>query len=150
MQSFYAILNPFFDLSIENMVLRQQIVAFKRKNRRQRLRNFDRVFLVLIRRCWNRWKNALILVKPETVVRWHCNGFRLYWRFISRKGEQRRKPRISREIRELSYKMAYDNPTWRAPRIHGELMNWDFIFRNGQFPAICRNEFHPVTKSKNG
>ena len=61
-QSLYSILNPYIDLSMENMVLRQQLTAFKRENPRPKLTKFDRVFWVWIRMFWNRWKNALILV----------------------------------------------------------------------------------------
>lgn len=125
-ESIFDIINPYIDLSIENMVLRQQLAAFKRENPRPKLTRFDRIFWVFIRRFWNRWKNALIFVKPETVVRWHRRGFKLYWKFISKHGKQRWKPRISSEIWELILKMAHDNPTWRAPRIHGELLKLGF------------------------
>jgi transposase InsO family protein len=109
---------------MENIVLRQQLTVFKRENPRPKLTKFDRIFWVFIRRSWNRWKNALIFVKSETVVCWHRKGFKLYWKFISKHGKQKQrwKPKISREMRELIYKMAHDNPTWRAPRIHGELL----------------------------
>ncbi len=111
---------------MENMVLRQQLTAFKRENPRPKLIKFDRILWVWIKIFWNHWKNALIFVKPETVVRWHRKGFKLYWKFISKHGKQRWKPRISIEIRELIYKMVNDNPTWRAPRIHGELLKLGF------------------------
>jgi putative transposase len=63
----------------------------------------------------------LVIVKPETVVRWHRAGFRLYWRFLSRHQEKGR-PRISFELRQLIARMAKENPTWGSPRIHGELL----------------------------
>lgn len=81
----------------------------------------DRIFWIIIRRFWNRWRDALIVVKPETVVRWHRKGFKLFWRWKSRyKGPGR--PQISSEIRDLIRKMADANPFWGAPRIHGELL----------------------------
>ena len=64
-------------LLLENLVLRQQLAVLKRKHARPRLRAFDKLFWVLARRFWSGWKQALILVSPETVVGWHRAGFRL-------------------------------------------------------------------------
>src|ERR1700682_1237784 len=72
------------NLLLENLVLRQQLVALKRKHPRPRLGEFDKMFWVLARRFWSCWKQSLILVTPETVVRWHRAGFRVYWRLIFR------------------------------------------------------------------
>src|ERR1700688_2696072 len=71
-------------LLLENLALRQQLAALKRKHPRPRLSAFDRFFWVLARRFWSRWKQALIIVGPETVARWHRSGFAFYWRVISR------------------------------------------------------------------
>ncbi|HEV2495108.1 MAG TPA: helix-turn-helix domain-containing protein [Terriglobia bacterium] len=65
-----------------------------------------------------------MVVKPETVVSWHRAGFRLYWRFLSRRGRGRR--RIIPELRQLIQRLASENPTWGAPRIHGELLKLGF------------------------
>jgi hypothetical protein len=107
---------------IENLVLRQQLAVFKRQRRRPRLATMDKLFWVILRRFWSSWKQALIVVTPDTVVRWHRSGFQLYWRLISlvRKPVGRR--RVIKEIRELIFRMVAENPTWRAPRIHGELV----------------------------
>ena len=80
---------------------------------------------VWLSRLWTGWRQALVLVQPETVIRWHRQGFRLYWRWKSR---QRRpgRPRISREIQGLIRTMHEANPTWGAPRIHGELLKLGF------------------------
>jgi len=64
---------------------------------------------------------VLVIVKPETVVRWHGAGFRLYWCFLSRHREKGR-PRIGSELRQLIERMAKENPTWGTPRIHSELL----------------------------
>ncbi len=64
---------------------------------------------------------TLIVVSPETVVRWHRSGFALYWRAISRARRMIGRKRISKEVRELIFRMVAENPTWGAPRIHGEL-----------------------------
>ena len=72
-------------------------------------------------RFWSNWREALVIVKPDTVVRWHKKGFKIFWRFKSRqKGSGQ--PPISPEIRDLILKMANANPLWGAPRIHGELL----------------------------
>jgi putative transposase len=66
------------------------------------------------------------MVRPETVVRWHRTGFRLYWAWLSRtRWEGGRKP-LSEESRELVVRMVAENPTWGAPRIHGELLQLGF------------------------
>jgi hypothetical protein len=65
---------------------------------------------------------VLIVVSPDTVVRWHRAGFQLYWRLISRVRKRIGRKPVTKEIRELIFKMVAENPTWRAPRIHGELI----------------------------
>src|SRR5262252_1410564 len=92
-------------LVLENLALRQQLVVLKRRHPRPRLILFDRFFWLLLRRCWSGWKQTLLVVTPETVVRWHRAGFRLYWRLISRvRGPIGRRP-ISKEVRELIFRM---------------------------------------------
>src|SRR5260370_12526423 len=71
-------------LLLENLALRQQLAALKRRHPRPKLAAFDKLFWVLARRFWSQWKQTLIVVSPETVVRWHRSGFALYWRAISR------------------------------------------------------------------
>src|SRR5215831_8996255 len=70
------------DLLLENLVLRQQLSVFQRRNRRPKLAVLDKLFWVLARRFWSEWKNSLLVVAPETVVRWHRAGFRLYWSML--------------------------------------------------------------------
>src|ERR1700737_2008047 len=72
------------NLLLENLVLRQQIAVLKRRHRRPSLGTFDRLFWVVARRVCSGWKQSLIIVTPETVVRWHRAGFRLYWELISK------------------------------------------------------------------
>ena len=114
------------DLVLENLALRQQLAVLKRRHPRPRLAFVDRLFWVAVSRFWSRWKQALIVVTPETVVRWHRAGFRLYWKLISRVSEQVGRRRISKEVRELIFKMVAENSTWGAPRIHGELLMLGF------------------------
>jgi transposase InsO family protein len=75
----------------------------------------------MLRRFWPRWRRALILVQPETVVGWHRAGFKLYWKWLSRHGSCPGRKCLRRELRELIFRMVAENTTWGAPRIHGEL-----------------------------
>lgn len=109
------------DLLLENLALRQQLAVLTAKRPRPRMRTADRFFWVVLRRVWPRWKEVLVLVQPDTVVRWHREGFRRYWRWKSRAKDAGRPP-TKAEIRALVRRMAADNPTWGAPRIHGELL----------------------------
>jgi putative transposase len=112
-------------LGLENVALRQQLVVWKRKRPRPRLRRFDRLFWVALRQLWPGWSHTLLLVKPETVVSWHRAGFRLFWRFRSRLRKPGRPP-ICGELRQLIRCLKADNPSWGAPRIHGELLQLGF------------------------
>jgi len=113
-------------LVLENLALRQQLTTLKRRHPRPRLSAFDKLFWVLARRFWSEWKKVLIVVSPETVVRWHRSGFALYWRLISRTRRLVGRRRLSKEIRDLIFRMVTENPTWGAPRIHGELLMLGF------------------------
>lgn len=74
-----------------------------------------------ISRVWSGWRKALIIVNPDTVVRWHRKGFKLYWRRKSNRGKGGRPP-LDPSVRAIVFKMADANPTWGAPKIHGELL----------------------------
>lgn len=114
------------DLQVENLVLRHQLKVLKRRRRRPRFSASDKLFWICVRRFWSGWKEALAIVTPDTVVRWHRAGFRLYWRWLSRpRAHAGRKP-TRRELRELIFRMVAENPTWGAPRIHGELQMLGF------------------------
>ena len=94
---------------------------YKRKQPRPKLNRFDRLFWVVVRRIWTNWSEALILVKPDTVVSWHRAGYRLFWRWRSRPHRVGR-PKVAEEVRQLIRRMKRENPRWGAPRIHGELL----------------------------
>ena len=110
---------------MEVIALRQQLAVFKRKRPRPPLRSLDRLFWTLLRRCWSRWAEVLVIVKPSTVVGWHRAGFRLYWRWRSRRCGGR--PQITEEIRGLVRRLADENPAWGAPKIHGEPLKLGFV-----------------------
>ena len=113
-------------LLLENLALQQQLAVLKRKHPKPRLTPLDKLFWVLARRYWSAWKRYLILVSPETVVRWHRAGFRMYWTWLSKIHKPRGRARISNEIRDLIFCMSGENPTWGAPRLHGELLMLGF------------------------
>jgi len=107
------------ELVAENLVLRQQLAVLKHGRSRPRLTDADRLFWVLLSRIWSDWRASLHVVQPETVLRWHRQGFRYYWRWKSRR---RGRPKIDPEVRTMIRKMCQANPLWGAPRIHGELL----------------------------
>src|SRR3954454_21202298 len=112
-------------LHAEIAVLRHQVIVLQRKSRgRVRLRNADRWFFVQLYRMFPSILQALHIIHPETLVRWHRAGFRSYWRWKSRKRGGR--PQISPDLRSLIREMSRDNPLWGAPRIHGELLKLGF------------------------
>ena len=126
--AFLAAIRVFFrcraDLALEILALRQQVAVFKRKRPRPALHGFDRLFWTALKQVWPRWSDVLVIVKPETVVRWHRAGFRLFWKWRSRPSGGR--PKVSEEIRNLIRRLAMENPTWGAPKIHGELLKIGF------------------------
>src|SRR2546425_7576928 len=113
---FRAMLRSRGDLLAENLLLRQQLAVLTRPTRkRPRLCARDRLFWVLVRLVRGEWYRHLVLVKPETVVRWHRLGWRLFWRWRSRARIGR--PRVSPEGREVIATIAQENPRWGAERI---------------------------------
>ncbi|HWA98362.1 MAG TPA: hypothetical protein VG713_07710 [Pirellulales bacterium] len=107
-------------LAAENLALRQQLANYRRKAKRPKLRAHDRVFWVWLVRLWAEWRSVLVIVQPDTVVGWHRQGFRLYWRWKSRGGKHGR-PRVDRQVQTLIRLMSRENPLWGAPRIQAEL-----------------------------
>src|SRR5436309_6326371 len=108
------------ELALENLALRQQLAVWKAREPRPRLREMDRIFWIFLSRLWTGWRHSLQVVRPETVVGWHRQGFRRYWTWKSRHRSGR--PMISTELRDLIRRMSCANPLWGAPRIHGELL----------------------------
>jgi len=112
-------------LAAENIALRHQILVLKRKHRgRIKLRGLDRIILGWLARIVPAAADAIIIVKPETLVRWHRFGFRAFWRWKS--GSVGGRPPVDKELRSLILRMAAENPLWGAPRIHGELLKLGF------------------------
>jgi transposase len=109
------------ELAIENLALRQQVAALKRERALPRLDDADRAFWVALKEMWSNWINSLILVTPDTVIRWQRERFNKYWAAKSRAGKRPGRPTVSRQIRDLINRMAREND-WGAPRIHAELL----------------------------
>jgi transposase InsO family protein len=106
-------------VELENLALRHQLHVLRRQRPgRLHLFTFERLLWVLLYRLWPRCLEMMVLVKPATVIQWHRQGFRLFWRWRSRSG----RPAVDREIRNLIRQMSSANPLWGAPRIHGELL----------------------------
>ena len=104
--------------AIIELALRQQLATYAQKQTQPGLTPLDRAFWVALFRFWSRWKDALVIVKPDAVIRWHRKGFRLYWRAISTPGPGR--PPISEEVQALVRRLAGENG-WGARRIQAEL-----------------------------
>jgi putative transposase len=109
------------ELILENMLLRQQLIVLKRQAKRPALSWRDRMLFVLLAGKLPTWKQALVIVQPETVLRWHRDLFRWVWR---RKSRPRRSgnPPLTDDIVSLIKQMAKENRTWGAERIRGELL----------------------------
>jgi len=108
-------------LQAEIVALRHQLNVLRRKSpKRPAFNNFDRLIFASLYRIAPRIMNALAIVEPATVIRWHRAGFRLFWRWKS--GSRGGRPKVSLEIRQLIREMSLANPLWGAPRIHGELL----------------------------
>ena len=108
------------DLIIENAILRQQLIVLKRSVKRPKFTDGDRVRLTFLARLTNTWQSALHILQPETLLRWHRDLFRRYWKRKSK--PKSRKPRIPLETIKLIKQMAIENPRWGAKKIRGELL----------------------------
>ena len=108
-------------LHLEILALRQQLATLATRNRRRpRTRHHERLFWIWLYRIWPGCLYTLALFKPDTVVRWHRQGFRRYWTRRSHRGRGGR-PSVSPEIRALIRRLSRENPLWVTPRSHGEL-----------------------------
>ena len=114
-------------LLLESIALRHQIAVLERcRTRRPCFRRFDRLFWILLSRLWSDWRESLVIVQPETVLRWRRDGWSALWKYRSRGRWRGGRPRVSGEIRGLIARMARENFLWGAPRIHGELLMLGF------------------------
>jgi hypothetical protein len=124
-----------YNLSLEIIALRQQLGVLKRKTPRPRLKKRDRMFWILLRRIWPLWSNALIVVKPETVVAWHRAGFRLIWRIRSRTKSIGR-PTIDAEVRAIIRQRVRGILPGERREFTVNFSSLDFMSPNALFLAI--------------
>ena len=124
-------------LEIEILALRHQLNILRRKSpKRSILGRIDRLVFVGLYGLAPDVLRALAIVRPDTVIRWHRAGFRLYWRWKSSRRCGR--PAVTLEIRRLIREMSIANPLWRAPRIHGELLKLASLSARPGWPSIWR------------
>ena len=124
--AFTAIFKSKARLAAENLCLRQQPVVFKRQRARPRLHDADRRFWVLVCRWFSDWSNCLIVVKPDTVIRWHRKGWKANWRWQSTRSKKSGRNKTDPELRALNRRMARENPLWGQRRIQAELARIGF------------------------
>ena len=106
-------------LALEVLALRHQIMVLKRRTPRPKLGWWDRYFWVMLKRGWSGWKTPLMVFRPETVIGWQRSGFRIFWRWKSRRRSGR--PGKDLELIQLIRRTWTVNPTWGSPRIRDEL-----------------------------
>ncbi len=135
------------NLVLKNPALRQQLITFKAQHPRPRISRFERILWVWLRRLWGQWKSALWIVNPETVVAWHRAGFRLYWSILSRSDHGSMSAKRRQEMMKLVRRLAQDNPTWGAPRIHGELLKLGFTVKERTISRYL-TRYHPPSGKK--
>jgi transposase InsO family protein len=133
-------------LALENMALRHQLDVLKRNAKRPRLKNRDRLLWVMISRIWDDRRKPLILFKPDTVIRRHRKGFRLYWRWKSR-GKRPGRKLVPKDVRDLIRTMSRDNHFWGAPRIHGELLKLGIRISQGTVSKYMIRRLKPPSRS---
>jgi putative transposase len=121
LEFFKSIFKERRDLALENLALRQQLVVLKRSQKRHTIKKKERFFWVWLSRRWSGWRASLMIVKPETVIGWHRQGFRLFWTRLWRRNNGGR-PAVDPKVKALIKQMMEANPLWGAPRIDGQLM----------------------------
>jgi putative transposase len=126
-----AWLRPRHDLVLENLLLHHQLAVLTRPTRTRpgaRLRLWDKLLRILARRWCAGWREHLAIVTPDTVVRWHRQGWRLFWRWKS--GSRGGRPHLSPEVRELIATISRENRLWDTERSRGELLNLGIVVSN--------------------
>ena len=131
-------------LALENLALRQQVTLLKRSVKRPRVTCMDRLFWIAFVRYVHSWRSMLHALHPDTVVRWHRDGFPRSWTWKSRRAGC---PPIERELRALIRTMQAENITWGAPRIHGELLKLGFHFSEATVSKYMKKHQKPPSQS---
>ena len=119
----YFLLNIFktkAQLQLEIIFLRKQLEILNRSTKKIQIRNRDRVFFMFMKTIFNRWRESLIIIRSETIIRWHRKRF--YQHLLGKRKQDAGRPRAQKEVIKLIKQIAEDNPQWGIPRIHGELL----------------------------
>src|SRR5262245_29461055 len=135
----WSLMRPQHELAMQVLALRHQITVLKRRTPRPKLRWWDRFFWVMLKRGWSGWKTPLVIFQPETVIGWQRAGFRIFWRWKSRRRSGR--PGKDSELIQLIRQMWKVNPTWGSPRIHDELAKLGLQASTATIP-----KYRPKTK----
>ena len=107
-------------LQLEILFLRKQLEILSRSKKKAQINSWDKLFFSTIISFFNNWKECLIIIKPETIIRWHRKRF--YQHLMKKRKNDAGRPRASKEVIELIKQIANDNPMWGIPRIHGEML----------------------------
>jgi putative transposase len=138
--------NSRIQLQLEIVFLREQLDILARTSAKPRLRPTDGFFFSILTNLLSSWKTTSLIVKPETVVRWHQQGFRLYWRWKSRSTLGR--PRIPQEQIDLIKQIANEDPLWGAPLIHGEILKLGFDISESTVLRYIPRKPHRTTRQR--
>jgi transposase InsO family protein len=131
---------------LEVLALRHQLQVLGRSRpRRLRITKPDRWLWTSLSRSWTAWRTAVVIVKPETVLAWHRQGFRLSWTWKSRRRSGR--PTVPNDLRALIRTMSDSNPLWGAPRIHGEWLKLGFDISQASVAKYMRPRERPPSHS---
>src|SRR5712692_8538217 len=133
-------------LALENLALRQQLAVFRRTVARPHIRHRDRLLWILFANAWRDWRTVLIVVQPDTVVRWHRQWLRRRWSQLSTPTRPGR-PSTPGAIRTLVAQMAAANPLWGAPRIHGELGKLGIEVSERTVSRLLRRRHRPPSQT---
>ena len=114
------------ELELENLALRHQLEVLTRNRSRPRLRPADRLLWSWLSRLWFGWRRHIVIVQPDTVVRWHRSAWRRYWSWRSGRRRRPGRPAIDPQLQALIRRMTRENPRWGHLRVLGELHNLGF------------------------
>jgi putative transposase len=129
------------NLIAENALLRHQLTILSRRSKRPKLTQWDRLKLIVLARRTPFWKQALLIVQPDTLLRWHRDLFRLAWRWRTR--SKKRQPRLGEEVIDLIRQIAEQNKTWGAERIRGELLKLGIQVSKSTIQRYMKLSRHP-------
>jgi putative transposase len=146
LSSFRVYFRTHADMQLEVLALRHQVTVLQRTNPKPKLKPADRRLWVWLSRSWSRWRSALVIVKPDTVVDWHRRGFRWYWTWKVRHGKAGRLS-VPKATRELIRTMSRDTVLWGAPRIHGELLKLGITVSQASVAKYMVRHYKPPSQT---